>query len=73
MMKLNLRSCIIDKQESTNLDSEKVIANFAFIKGVISHIDELELAITNSDLKPHYKAAINKILTAVQNYNFNGD
>ena len=53
------------KQESTNLDSEKVIANFAFIKGEISHIDELELAITNSDLKAHYKVSINKILTAV--------
>lgn len=60
------------KSKSTNLDSEKVIANFAFIKGEISHIDELELAITNSDLKPHYKVSINKILTAVQ-YNFNGD
>ena len=29
------------KQESTNLDSEKGIANFAFIKDEISHIDEL--------------------------------
>lgn len=63
------------KQTFLNLDSEKVIANFAFIKGEINHIDELELAITNSDLKPHYKVLINKILTAVQiqNYNFNGD
>ena len=61
------------KSKSTNLDSEKVIANFAFIKGEISHIDELELTITNSDLKPHYKVSINKILTAVQNCNFYGD
>lgn len=61
------------KSKSTNLDSEKVIANFAFIKGEISHIDELELAITNSDLEPNCKVSINKILTAVQNYNFYGD
>lgn len=61
------------KQESTNLDSEKVIANFAFIKGEISHIDRFELAIVNSNLEPNYKVSINKILTAVQNCNFYGD
>ena len=53
------------KQESTNLDSEKVITNFAFIKGEIRHIDELELAIVNSNLEPNCKVAINKILTVV--------
>ena len=61
------------KSKSTNLDIEKVITNFACLEDVVSHIDELELAIENSDLKPHYKVAINKILTAVQNCNFYGD
>lgn len=61
------------KQTFLNLDNEKIFISFACLEGIVSHIDELELAIVNSDLKSHYKVAINKILTAVQNYNFNGD
>ena len=58
------------KQASMNLDSEKVFANFAFLKDIVNIIDDFEVAIINSDLSPDYKVAINKILTAVQNCNF---
>ena len=63
----------MDKQENTNLDSEKVIANFACLKDVVDNIDRFELAVINSNLEPNYKVSINKILTAVQNCNFYGD
>ena len=63
----------MDKQENTNLDSEKVIANFACLKDVVDNIDRFELAVVNSNLEPNYKVSINKILTAVQNCNFYGD
>ena len=61
------------KRADMNLNSDKVFANFALLKEVVSDIDNLELAIVNSDLKSDYKVAINKILTAVQNCNFYGD
>jgi hypothetical protein len=61
------------RRADMNLDSDKVFINFALLKEVVSDIDNFELAIVNSDLKPDYKVAINKILTAVQNCNFYGD
>lgn len=61
------------KQTFLNLDNEKIFISFACLEGVVSHIDELELAIVNSNLEPDCKVAINKILTAVQNCNFYGD
>lgn len=61
------------KQASMSLDSDKVFASFAFLKELVDNIDNLEIAIINSDLGPDYKVAINKILTAVQNCNFYGD
>lgn len=61
------------KRADMNLDSDKVFINFALLKEVVGDIDNFELAIVNSDLKPDYKVAINKILTAVQNCNFYGD
>lgn len=61
------------KQASMSLDSDKVFASFAFLKELVDNIDNLEIAIINSDLGPDYKVAINKILTAVQNCNFYRD
>lgn len=53
------------KSKSTNLDSEKIFISFACLKDEIDNIDELELAIVNSNLEPNCKVAINKILTVV--------
>lgn len=61
------------KQANMSLDSDKIFASFAFLKGIVNIIDDFEVAIINSDLSPDYKVAINKILTAVQNCNFYGD
>ena len=61
------------KQESTNLDNEKIFISFACLKDVVDNIDRFEFAVINSNLEPNYKVSINKILTAVQNCNFYGD
>ena len=61
------------KQTFLNLDSEKIFISFACLKDEIDNIDKFELAIVNSNLEPNCKVSINKILTAVQNYNFYGD
>jgi len=61
------------KQVNMSLSSDKVFASFAFLEEEVGNINNLELAVVNSDLEPDCKVAINKILTAVQNCNFYGD
>ena len=55
------------------IDTDIVLSNFYCLEANVKDINNLELAVINSDMTPESKLAINKILTAVQNCNFYGE
>jgi hypothetical protein len=59
--------------KNMKINTDIISSNFYCLEANIKDINNLELAVINSDIVPEYKLAINKILTAVQNCDFYGD
>lgn len=59
--------------KNMEIDTDIVLSNFYCLEANVKDINNLELAVINSDMTPESKLAVNKILTAVQNCNFYGE